>query len=70
VRVRWGSKENTFTLRRLGAEPPALLLEKNDRGDFTFLVKVSPPAAVDFGEGRLDGAARPIPASWGKRTAG
>lgn len=69
VRIRWGPSQNSFTLKSAGAR--TLLLRKNKRDDVTFLVKVDPPAPIDFGEGRPPGdEARNVPSGWTKRTSG
>jgi transcriptional regulator with XRE-family HTH domain len=71
VRLRWGPIQNGFVVKRLGAEGRTFVLQKNDREDITFLVKVDPPAAVHFGEGAPpDGDTHRTPARWRSRTSG
>jgi transcriptional regulator with XRE-family HTH domain len=70
VRLRWGPLENTFTIRRLASRPGTLQLDKTRPDDVTLLVKVDPPAGVDFGEGQPPAGARKIPTRWTHRTSG
>jgi transcriptional regulator with XRE-family HTH domain len=71
VRLRWGSNQNSFVVERLGTSGRTFALQKNDRDDITFLVKVDPPAPVDFGEGTPpDGDTHRVPAHWRPRTSG
>ncbi|HEV7808477.1 MAG TPA: hypothetical protein VGO80_21905 [Solirubrobacteraceae bacterium] len=67
VRLRWGPNENIFTIRRLTPPSGTLLLDKNRPDDITFLVRVDPPARVDFGEGQPPAGAQNIPTRWTKR---
>ena len=72
VRIRWGNKQNTFTVDRLGSQPRTFVLQKMGVDDTTFLVRIAPPASVDFGEGAADdGHVEEVPSSsWTKRTSG
>ena len=70
VRIRWGPKQNTFRIQRLSSAGQALFLRKGD-DDTTFVLKVEPPAAVEFGEGDPPGEGeRQVPSNWTKRTSG
>jgi transcriptional regulator with XRE-family HTH domain len=72
VRIRWGAKQNTFTVPRLASGGQTLVLQKSGTDDTPFLVKIDPPASVEFGEGDPpDGHARDVPSSsWTNRTSG
>lgn len=71
VRLRWGSNQNSFVVERLGTSGRTFVLQQNDRDDITFLVKVDPPAPVDFGEEPRPTATRyRVPAHWRPRTSG
>lgn len=71
VRIRWGGKQNTFSLRRLASGGQTLVLQKTGIDPTPILIKVDPPAGVEFGEGDpLDGDAQDVPSSWTKRTPG
>lgn len=70
VRLRWGPNQNSFLVKRLGARGRSFVLQKNDRDDITFLVKVDPPARVDFGQGAPPDDAQRVPANWRRRTSG
>jgi transcriptional regulator with XRE-family HTH domain len=70
VRLRWGPHENTVTMRRLAPRSGTLWLDKTGTDDTTFLVRVDPPAGVDFGEGQPPAGAQNIQTRWTKRTSG
>ncbi len=70
VRLRWGPKQNSFTLDRLGSSARTLVLQKTGTDDTTFLVKVDPPARVEFSEGQPDSDAQSVPSGWTQRTSG
>jgi hypothetical protein len=71
VRLRWGRFENSFAVKQLASGSRTFTLQKNDRDDVTFLVRVEPRARVDFGEGKPpDRGAQEVPSGWRKRTSG